>query len=322
MGDEKSNAPYDLTLNMMDLSTGQTQLITPLLSADYPDNFRKAADILTRKGITLVEGEDQSVVLRDAFISWIETLAWSPNGRYLAFAGQMNGLSSDLYIYDTITRKIERLSDGFEQIHSINWSPDGKWIVHSSANMLGMGIEFNYYAAALDSSAMKSLPSSVTAIQGWLTQFKYLYSDAANGPGHYNLRSFDLKSERIETYWPGTFEGFDFDLEKNLFVVSGDKAIWGKEEILHEENMGLFVVNFIDGSKRKISDTIFYRVKFLGVEDRRFIVSEIWPDESFYITSDGAMVRTNFGNNQIWISPDLKYIATLSKTSKGLYHCW
>ncbi len=300
----------------MDLSTGQTQLLTPLLSADYPDNFRKAADILTKQGITLVEGEDKSAVLREAFISWIENLAWSPDGRYLAFAGQMDGLSSDLYVYDTRSRKIERLSDGFEQIHSITWSPDGKWIVHSSANMIGMGIEYKFHAAALDGSAMKSLPSSVTDIRGWLTPSIYLYSDAANGRGHYNLRSFDLQSGSIQTFWPGTFEDFDFDHEKNLFVVSGDKVVWGKEDMLQKENVGLFVVSLADGSIQKISDTIFYRVKFMGVEDRRFIVWQIWPEESFYVTSDGAMVKTNFGKNQIWISPDMQYVATISKTLK------
>jgi Tol biopolymer transport system component len=114
--------PYDLALNLMDLSSGQTQLLVPLLSADHPDNFRQAADTLAQQGITLVEGINQSVIpqfLRDAFLRGIDSLAWSPDGRYLAFAGQMDGLSSDLYVYDIESRTVERLSDGPEQIQSI-----------------------------------------------------------------------------------------------------------------------------------------------------------------------------------------------------------
>jgi len=58
---------------------------------------------------------------------------WSPSGRYLAFAGALDGPSMDVYIYDTVTNKHERLTSGKDQAILMGWSPDEKWIIHAAA---------------------------------------------------------------------------------------------------------------------------------------------------------------------------------------------
>ncbi len=154
----------DLSLNLMDLSSGQARLLTRLLSADYPQNFRQAADLLDKQGVKLVEGIDQAQILYEAFMNGIDALAWSPDGRYLAFAGQMDGPTSDLYVYDLQSQATRRLSDGLEQILSITWSPDGRWILHGSANLVGEGVDIHYYAAAVEGGVMKTLPSNIGGV--------------------------------------------------------------------------------------------------------------------------------------------------------------
>jgi hypothetical protein len=62
----------------------------------------------------------------------------------------LEGLSSDVYVYDSQRETIRRLTDGPEQIQSISWSPNGNWIVHSSANDIGQGIPGHYFAVARD----------------------------------------------------------------------------------------------------------------------------------------------------------------------------
>jgi dipeptidyl aminopeptidase/acylaminoacyl peptidase len=51
--------------------------------------------------------------------------AWSPDGRYVAFAGSEGGIS-DLYLYDTETDRIERLTNDKSAQLQPQWSPDGR----------------------------------------------------------------------------------------------------------------------------------------------------------------------------------------------------
>lgn len=51
---------------------------------------------------------------------------WSPDGRYLAFVGSIDGPSADLYIYDSTINQIMRLSSGNNHAEDPLWS--GLWI--------------------------------------------------------------------------------------------------------------------------------------------------------------------------------------------------
>jgi len=303
--DQASGA--DLALHLMDLSSGQTRLLGPLLSADYPDNFRQAADLLAQQGITLAEGLDPALapqLLRDAFLRGIASLAWSPDGRYLAFAGQMDGLSSDLYVYDAETQTIQRLSDGPEQIQSIAWSPDGQWILHGSANVVGEGAEIHYHAAAADGSGVKTLSSSVMDVLGWLTPSTYLQADASNGlAGTYNLHSVNIESGAIETLWGGTFLSFALDPAYDVLAVVGFESVGPQDT-----HPALFLVDLSTGSVSQVAQAAA-RVEFIGVHRWRFIVSA--GNESFFVQADGTLAETGFDAPSVQVSPELRYVLAL-----------
>ena len=65
--------------------------------------------------------------------------AWSPDGRWLAFNAAIDGPSADVYVYDTSTNSIERLTDGPDQSVDLVWSPDSAYIVHGVADSLYYG---------------------------------------------------------------------------------------------------------------------------------------------------------------------------------------
>ncbi len=291
-------SPFDLALNLMDLSNGQTRLLAPLLSADHPDTFRQAADVLAQRGITLVEGVEPSVVpqfLRDAFVRGIGSLAWSPDGRYLAFAGQMDGLFSDVYVYDVETQAIERLSDGEEQVQSITWSPDGRWILHGSTNLVRAGSEIHYHAAAVDGSATNTLPDGdLSGIQGWLGPSTYLQSDG----GTHNLRSVDIETGAVEILWESPFHAYAIDPVNDLLAVIGSEH-------------ALSLIYISDGSRCKIQDAV-WDIKFIGVGDKRFMAT--FENKTFFVMTEGSWTEAGFGTNRAEASPDLRYVVVLGET--------
>lgn len=60
---------------------------------------------------------------------------WSPDGKYIAFVGAMEGPSGDIYIYEPEHDSIRRLTSGPGQAHIMGWSPDSRSIVHASGEV-------------------------------------------------------------------------------------------------------------------------------------------------------------------------------------------
>ena len=54
---------------------------------------------------------------------------WSPDGRYIAFSGLVEGIG-DLYLYDMRTGDVKQLTEGFSSKIHPSWSPDGNHIVY------------------------------------------------------------------------------------------------------------------------------------------------------------------------------------------------
>ncbi len=206
-GKMPASGTSNLAINLLDLTTGEKQVVTPLLSKNYPDNFAEAA----RK---LNDPYKTAESLYDAFNNGIaQAIAWSPDGMHLAFAGQMDGLSSDLYVYDVETKAIRRLSSGDDELQWINWSPDGKWIVHSSVYSVGEGMTFNVYAAAVAGTSVRSVSTNslYTGVDKWLDSHRYFENDSQNGPGDYGLRLVDINTGKVTRIWDGSFIGYTID---------------------------------------------------------------------------------------------------------------
>lgn len=112
--------------------------------------------------------------------------AWSPNGRYLAFTAAIDGPTADLYVYDTLSNQIRRLSDGLDMATQPEWSPNGKWIVHRGMDHYGVGCnESGVWAAAVDGSEVKWLtPGECFTISLWTGPETFeTYNDGCHGGG-------------------------------------------------------------------------------------------------------------------------------------------
>ncbi len=96
------------------------EIITPLLS---DENLAKTSDDPTL--IQAVIGESP--------------VQWSPDGHYLVFVAALDGPSSDLYSYDTISKKISHVTSGPLEAARPMWTPDGSRIIYQSVNAFGTG---------------------------------------------------------------------------------------------------------------------------------------------------------------------------------------
>lgn len=213
----------DLTLHVLRLADGAVVRSIPLVAPDFPDNITTTAQALAARGGTFstIMGLDEAVWA--AYVGALRRMAWSPDARHLAFAGSIDGPTSDLYLYTPAEDAITRLSDGLEQIDRIRWSPDSRWVWHSTVSYaFCQSCDGHQYAAAADGSTMIQLPGDdVHRFMGWLDDAHFLETDQANGPGDFDLRVVAVESGAVTTLWPGVHERFALDWDAQRLVVLG-----------------------------------------------------------------------------------------------------
>ena len=59
----------------------------------------------------------------------ISDLAWSPDGKLLAFIGSRNSIRSAVYLVDVNTGQLDRITTEMELLSDLAWSPDGSHLV-------------------------------------------------------------------------------------------------------------------------------------------------------------------------------------------------
>jgi hypothetical protein len=220
--DREGSGP--LMLNLLDTYTGQLQPITPLFSPEMEQALQEAnitseRDATVEAGIAVAENDN--------------TLAWSPDGRYLAFIAAIDGPSSDVYSYDRETGQIKRLTDGLNQAARLFWSPDSKWIIHEEVENFGTGAGWNVkavWAAAPDDSGTRKLYdtewSGDEVFVDWVTPeafIVYTWSPI----GLQDARIFDLATEeaqRIGPDFPVQAYAVDPTSQTQLYVVDSYTA--------------------------------------------------------------------------------------------------
>jgi len=306
----------DLTLHLMDLENGDTKTVTKLLSDDYPDNFEAAAKELKKPDINSEE-------LQFSFLNGItQAVNWSPDGRYLAFAGQMNGLSSDLYVFDTKTESIKQLSSGPQEMQWIGWSPDGKWIIYGSTYIAGASMNFDVYATTLDGTVTNFLTTSSGAYDApelWLDNLHFFDNDSANGPGSYQLRLIDVETGGIDQIWEGDFFDLTISPQKNWIAFNAFFPQWNPPEEPNFKNFhpGVQLINLTTLQQVKADipmDNNLYLVFPVTLSSGNFIVRG--ENNLLFLSTDGKLTDSGIGNGDVIGSPNLNYFLVANDNIK------
>lgn len=135
-----------------------------------------------------------------------ESVAWQPgDGRLLAFVAAIDGPTADLYLYDTQTKEISRLTDGPSQAVLPIFSLDGRYILHYGVSWVppfggaigGHNRLDGVWAVEVSSGDIITLPKpegSSPHFVGWQDDSHYITYDTSEDCGAQNLRSVDVAS--------------------------------------------------------------------------------------------------------------------------------
>jgi hypothetical protein len=143
-------------------------------------------------------------------------LAWSPDGRLLAFIGAMDGPSADLYTYDMGTGEIRQLTSGASQAIAPSWSSDGSYILHFGVSWVppfgGAIVGYNHmdgtWAVRVEDGTVFSLPKveSHYNLIGWSDATHYLAFDSPLECAAQSIRSVDVTSGQSSTLFRGCIQ--------------------------------------------------------------------------------------------------------------------
>ncbi|MBW8011821.1 MAG: hypothetical protein FVQ83_11385 [Chloroflexi bacterium] len=311
-------SPYDLVLNLLDISDSSVRNITPLFSNDYVQNLYIIAETLP---ITLNTPTIESWIihLEQALTSGIMELAWSPDGSQLAFAGQIDGPSSDLYIYDLDTNTIKRKTDDLRHIFRIEWSPDGQYVLFT--NSIPGAI---YQGATLQviNPDDEDLDDSITLESGfwwmgagWLSPNLYLIIGISDGGSPHNLRYVNIETSETTYLWPDTYVDYAIDFKNNLVALSSAPSEYGSLNSSTNTEDGLFLLS-LDGNQRKISEEIFWNLIFHGGTESYLVGTD--GENILEIADDGATTFLsdrfdNFGRVRSSTSPDRRWLVLFNE---------
>ena len=195
----------ELALYQIELPSLEVVKISPLLSLDIQ------RDIVNEESSRALETLQ---VVTDP-----NGIAWSPNGRFLAFNAALDNESSDLYVWDTLNQRVERLNGLSTQNASLFWSPSSGWLISQelgnfnpesgwrSENVIGLQVPG---FISQNSIYLPELNSSGEVFVGWLAAQIFI-SYSTTSAGDTFLRQVDLEIWENSLIFDGLFEQISFD---------------------------------------------------------------------------------------------------------------
>lgn len=282
----------------------------------YPDFY---------KPMDSIDWVSRSVI--SAFEWSIYSVSWSPDGHTLAFAAQIDGDSSDVYLYNLETGSIQHLENTVQSVFNVNWSPDGEFIVFENS-MPGYIYDGEaLYVVKPGNQVVDNLQPLYSQtwlyVGEWLSPDFLLIADGTDTAGNFVLQILNITTGQLKVLWPDAFGSYAVDTESRTILLN-------TSEFADPETMGLYFVSF-DGKQQKIFNGLYYLENFFrGGAKHRFLINGVGGDETkdqYIIHGDVVGLDLNgtpmalgkFEYNKIVISPDNTWLLMYDKEKLYLY---
>ena len=315
-----TDEPYDLALNIYDLSDGSSQLISNLIAPGFPDNLMPVTKTVWFTEFDTDCSNDPACQLRaveNSFYEGIRGFGWSSDSKNLAFISQIDGPSSDLYVYDINKVSIRRITNEIENLQLISWVPDGKNILYESIQP-GAVYSKRYLHVVNPNLEYLQQPNAIDGgvfwfAIGWIDKNSYLIASGGEGAPPQNLRFINTDTRLVKEIWSEEAIYISINYENNLLVLTQD-------EFTNAE--GVYVVS-MDGNYTKISNTPYYLFNQQDIPDLYFGLElkkdeykqlvAIYPDSSVFLFPNEVRYSSPVA------SPDKKFIIIQSEIGLELY---
>lgn len=321
LGAYETKPPYDLSLNLLNLDDGTSQFLTTLISPDFPENIGPIIKSLSQYDRSLFDEHCTSLECRksrveDDVVGFAGISEWSPDGQFLAFAAQIDGPSTDLYIYNMQDKSIRRLTNDLQNIGRIEWSPDGKRILYANdvpgiIGSTGYTFERTFHVTDLEGKIL-DLSQGILAkgpewdMRGWISDNLYLLQFYAPNPGQHHSHGLvvvNVESGQIKEIWPyrTSTEWAVIDPNNQTVVLSFRQPSPG-DPIPNAPEPGTYFIS-ANGESEKISNQVFSPI----LNSSQIIGTE--TGVAYHILRDGSVKRID-STGSGWLdssSPDKKW---------------
>ena len=303
--------PYDIALNLLNLSTEATQKISNLIAPGFPKNLE-----LVMESMLFTEGDEcaqsmecRMTLLQRSFLNGIYSFDWAPNGQALAFAAQIDGPSSDLNIYDLETKAVRRITNDLPNIEKIDWAPNSKKIMYANSVPGSLYAGRTIHLADPKNQSIQTSPqlTEEDALWGehdWLSENLYLFyepNDTDPPVSHINILNTD--TGQLTEVWPHTADFFVINRESKTILLMHKNHSYLKPTIAE----GIYMV-YPNGKYLKISDAGIFFVLTEG-QKPYLIFAQDSNGLIYSISNNGSIDQLPWMNDTLpRISPDGKLL--------------
>ena len=327
-GDTPENLP--VTLSLLNISNGETITIADVVTEGYIEKLEALAEDLKALDPDKYKPTDNrdwvfgSVFL--AFASSIHSVSWSPDGHMLAFASQIDGMSSDVYLYDLDTSSVAQLESSIQSVSNIRWSPDGEYVAFANSEPGYVYTGSSLYAVQpsdrLIENPKRLYGGTWLHVGNWLSPNLLLVADGTDTAGNFNLQTLDIRTGQLRALWTDSVSDYAIDpLNKIVAINTGESA--------EPEKFGVYFITF-NGRQTRVLEGLYWATLFFrGGEQHRFLmqgVSEAGTNPTLSLSGDivgldidgkPTHVAGQFAYDNISISPDNSWL--LMYDEKSLY---
>jgi hypothetical protein len=217
---ETQEAAYRLLQNGLDdkiwiVKLPENRIIRAITQID-PDGWARI-DQMWKDPQTKSAGKGIYVPLPLAIILNTGAYSWSPNGRFLVYTG-IDKVGVDLFVYDSLTDTIRRMTRGRQGAFFWSWSPDSKWIVYhemddclfENGRCLPQQGQ-NYYAVTFPAPEYQFEYSFPAGSVDWISNNRYILEDSTpQGQQHTHLVEVNLEFGTVAQLYNNPFLAYTY----------------------------------------------------------------------------------------------------------------
>ena len=156
-----------------------------------------------------------------------DSLAWSPDGKMLAFTGLTADYGADIFVLTVASKKVVRLGSLPTNEFAPNWSPDGRYLIFFSATGSGTQDVEKIWAADVDTDVLIPLSEpqgEMEVVLGWQSADQVLLASRSEACGLFAVRRAVLPGDRDTPLVESCLSAAAYDRESGSLLAAAGAA--------------------------------------------------------------------------------------------------